>query len=165
MRERVTESRMAWLIGGVVVGLAVALYWPSEPAYALAASQSGKLAMCAVPTQVGTSEAIFVLDYTTGRLVGAAYNSQTGTFTQSYLREIAGDFGVQAGAEAEYVMIPARTEFRAGGGPASPALGAIYIGEVNSGMVVMYGFVYQSAPRPTPIQTLKVVERFKFRDL
>jgi len=155
---------MAWLVGGMIVGLAVALYWPSEPAYALSASQSGKLAMCAVPTQVGTSEAIFVLDFTTGRLVGAAYNSQTGNFTQTYVREIAGDFGIQVGTEAEYVMVPASTEFRAGGGVASPALGAIYIGEVNSGMVVMYGFVYQSAPRRTPIQPLKLVERFKFRD-
>jgi len=164
VRKHVTESRMAWLVGGVLVGLAIAVYWPSEPAYALGVSRSEKFAMCAVPTQVGTSEAMFVLDFTTGRLVGAAYNSQAGSFTQMYGREIAADFRIQAGSAAEYIMVPARTEFRAAGGAASPALGAIYVGEVNSGRVIMYGFTFQSAPRPNPaIQPLQKVTEFSFR--
>jgi hypothetical protein len=156
---------MAWLVAGVVVGLAVALYWPSEPAYAIATSRAENFAMCAVPTQAGTSEAMFVLDFTTGRLVGAAYNSQANGFTQLYVRECAADFGVQAGSDAEYIMVPARTEFRAIAGPGrgSPAQGAIYIGEVNSGRVVMYGFTYFSAPRQAGPMTLDVVAQFPFR--
>ncbi|MGD9853871.1 MAG: hypothetical protein AB7U20_02880 [Planctomycetaceae bacterium] len=165
MRERVTESRMAWLVGGVLIGLATALYWPSEPAYAIGVSRAEKFAMCAVPTQIGTSEAMFVLDFTTGRLVGAAYNSQANGFVQIYGREVAADFGIQAGASAEYIMVPADTEFRAGGGAASPARGAIYVGEVNSGRVIMYGFAYQSAPRGGGIQPVQKIAEFRFRDL
>ncbi|MBX3439769.1 MAG: hypothetical protein KF861_19925 [Planctomycetaceae bacterium] len=156
---------MAWLVGGVLVGLAIALYWPSEPAYAIGVSRGEKFAMCAAPTQVGTSEAMFVLDFTTGRLVGAAYNSQANTFTQYFGREVAADFGIQAGQSPEYVMVPARTEFRSAGGPSSPASGAIYIGEVNSGRVLMYGFTFNSAPRPQPIQQMQVIAEFPFRNL
>jgi hypothetical protein len=156
---------MAWLVAGVIVGLAVALYWPSEPAYAIGVSRAENFAMCAVPTQAGTSEAMFVLDFTTGRLVGAAYNSQLGGFSQLYMREIAADFGVQAGSDAEYIMVPARTEFRAIAGPGrgSPAQGAIYVGEVNSGRVMMYGFTYFSAPQQARPMTLDVIAQFPFR--
>lgn len=166
MRERVTESRMAWLVCGVLVGLAIALYWPSEPAYAIGVSRSDKFAMCAVPTQVGTSEAMFVLDFTTGRLLGASYNSQVGGFTQMYGRNVAGDFQIEASGGAEYVMVPARTEFRSAGGAASPASGAIYVGEVNTGRVIMYGFTFFSAPRRNAgIQELQKIDEFSFRGL
>lgn len=166
MQKRVTESRMAWLVGGVLVGLAIALYWPSEPAYAVGVSRSEKFAMCAVPTQVGTSEAMFALDFVTGRLVGASYNAQAGGFTQMYGRDVASDFGIQAGAAAEYIMVPADTVFRAAGGAASPASGAIYVGEVNSGRVIMYGFTYFSAPRPNAaVQQIQKIDEFSFRGL
>ena len=167
MRENLKDQRLAWMTGGVIIGLAVALYWPAEPAYAIAVDRAERFAMCAVPTQAGTSEAIFVMDFVTGRLVGAAYNSQAGDFTEFYIRELAGDFGVQAGTDAEYIVVPARTEFRAiagAGRRGSPATGGIYVGELNSGKVNLYGFMYQSAPRPGPPQQLVPVATLKFRE-
>ncbi len=167
MRERVRDQRLAWMAGGVIVGLSIALYWPAEPAYAIAVDRAERFAMCAVPTQAGTSEALFVLDFVTGRLVGAAYNSQHGGFTEFYIREIAGDFNVQAGTDAEYIIVPALTEFRAVAGAGtrgSPATGGIYIGELNSGQVILYGYTYRSAPRPGPPEPLAKVAAFPFRE-
>ena len=167
MRERVRDQRLAWMTGGVIIGLSIALYWPAEPAYALAVDRAERFAMCSVPTQTGTSDALFVLDFVTGRLVGAAFNSQAGGFTEFYIREISGDFNVKAGSDAEYIMVPARTEFRAiagAGQTGSPAIGSIYIGELNSGQVSLYGFMYRSAPRPSPPQELVKVATFPFRE-
>ncbi len=167
MRERIRDQRLAWMTGGVIIGLAIALYWPAEPAYAIAVDRAERFAMCAVPTQTGTSEAIFVLDFVTGRLLGAAYNSQANDFTEFYIREIAGDFNVQAGSDAEYVIVPARTEFRAiagAGQRGSPAIGSVYIGELNSGQVTLYGFMFRSAPRPGDPQPLKKVATMRFRE-
>lgn len=169
MREGIRDQRLAWMTGGVIIGLAIALYWPAEPAYAIAVDRAERFAMCAVPTQAGTSEALFVMDFVTGRLVGAAYNSQSGAFTEFYIKELAADFGVQAGAEVEYIIVPARTEFRAIAGAGtgrrgSPATGGIYVGELNSGKVILYGFMFQSAPRPGPPQPVIKVASFPFRE-
>ncbi len=167
MRERLRDQRLAWMSGGVIVGLAIALYWPAEPAYAIAVDRAERFAMCAVPTQTGTSEALFVLDFVTGRLVGAAFNSQAGGFTEVYIREIAGDFKVQAGTDAEYIIVPALTEFRAVAGAGtrgSPATGGIYIGELNSGKVILYGYTYRSAPRIGPPEPVHLVAEFPFRE-
>ena len=89
------------------------------------------------------------------------------SFTEFYIREISGDFNVKAGSDAEYIMVPARTEFRAiagAGQTGSPAIGSIYIGELNSGQVSLYGFMYRSAPRPSPPQELVKVATFPFRE-
>ena len=171
MKQRWSETRMAWLLCGIVIGAAIALYWPHEPAMADAIDRSDKFAMASVRTQAGSSEAVFVLDFVTGRLVGAAYHSQTGRFSQRFARNIASDFNIDAGTPAQYSMVPAFIEVRAGGTAAgsggTPASGALYVGEMNSGNVILYGFRYMASPRgaanaaPTPMQP---IGNFKFRE-
>lgn len=166
MSHRWSETRMAWLLCGIVIGLAVALYWPSEPAMAEAVDRSDKFAMCSVQTQLGNSEAVFVLDFLTGRLVGGAYLAQTSTF-QTYARNIAGDFKIDAGTPAQYSIVPASIAVQAGGtagGAGTPASGSLYVGEMNSGKVVLYGFLYRSSGKPGPTIELIPLGIFPFRE-
>lgn len=71
VRRNFTEHRIVWLVTGMVFGLALAYYWPHEPAHASDVALGDKFAMCTAETLAGNSEAIFVLDFTTGRLLGA----------------------------------------------------------------------------------------------
>jgi hypothetical protein len=161
---RLSESRMAWLAIGTVFGMILSYYCPHEPAYANAAAMSEKFAMCTTETQIGNSEAIFVLDMVTGRLLGAAHatNPQTpNVFTQTYQRNLAQDFGVVD--NAQYVMVPGRALIQARAGGASPATGVVYVGELTSGVINMYGFGYVQANRPVPTQQLTLLGSFPWR--
>jgi hypothetical protein len=167
MQRARSESRTAWLISGIVIGLAVALYWPHEPALAQVIDRADKFAMITVPTQPGEGEAVFLLDFITGRLVGADFNAQAAQFTQKYLRNIAADFNVAADSEAQYAIVSGFIDLRGGAaraGGGTPALGGIYIAEMNSGQVILYGFAYTSAARNMPVQEIVPIARFPFRE-
>ncbi len=162
MSTEKTESRFAWFIGGAIAGLAVALYWPHEPAFAEAVDSSDKFAMCTVATQVGNPDAIFILDFVTGRLIGYAYNSSRGIFAQAYFRNIAADFNIDAGTDAQYVMVPGAVYPRPTSG-ASPALGGVYVGEMTSGIVWLYGFTFRNTAGPQAPQPMVPMGNVNFR--
>ena len=102
MQPQGMNSRFATLVCGLVLGLGVATYWPHEP---LKADASGleKFALCTAPSMANQSDAVFVLDSVTGRLVGALHNVQAGNFTQTWTRNVAVDFGVVE--NARYIMV------------------------------------------------------------
>lgn len=150
---------MAWLLAGTLFGMALSYYCPHEPAYAHAAAMSDKFAMCTVETLPAQSDAVFILDMVTGRLFGAAHNAQTGGFSQTYARNLAQDFRVVE--NAQYVLVPGRAILQSTGG-VPPASGVVYVGELNSGMVNMYGFHYNQN-RPMMGQPLVPVGSFRWR--
>ncbi|MDA7503875.1 hypothetical protein OAF98_00795 [Planctomicrobium sp.] len=161
MKNRLTERKTFWVALGTLLGMSIAYYCPQEPAYADSASSSEKFSMCTVETLAGQSEAVFVLDHLTGRLLGAAHSPQTGTFTQTFARNLAADFKVVD--NAQYVMVPGRVQVR-GGGQSPPANGAIYVGELNSGLVNMYGFTYAAGGRVQPVKELIPIANFPWRN-
>lgn len=161
MKQSVTEKKTFWVGVGTLLGMIIAYYCPQEPAFADTASGSEKFSMCTVETLAGQSEAIFVLDHLTGRLLGVAHSQQTGTFTQTYARNLAADFKVVD--NAQYVMVPGRVRVSSGGN-APPANGAIYVGELNSGLVNMYGFQYSAGGRPMPVRELIPIANFPWRN-
>lgn len=160
MQTRIADRRITWLVAGAVLGMAIAYYCPTEPALADTAASGDKFSMATCNTLAGNSDAVFVLDMVTGRLLGAAYNTQTGGFTQTYARSLAADFGVTT--RGEYVMVSGLGNLRStGGGP--PATGVIYVGEMTSGMVNMYGFLYQQSPALQPTKELVLLASFPWR--
>lgn len=161
MRARLTERKTFWVAVGTLLGMTIAYYCPQEPAYAGSAAVGDKFSMCTVETLVGQSEAIFILDHLTGRLLGAALSPQTNSFTQTWARNVAADFKVVD--NAQYVMVPGRIEVRSGGS-APPANGAIYVGELNSGLVNMYGFQYTGGGRLVPVRELIPIANFPWRN-
>lgn len=160
MKARRYDGRAAWLAAGVIFGLGLAIYWPHEEAQATAVDRSNKIVMTSVSTGDSTSDAVFVLDLVTGRLIGAGYTTQAGGFTQTWARNLAADFKV--GENAEYVMVPGRFVIQQQGGGDIPANGGVYVAELNTGVVHMYGFPYQES-RPQPTKPLVLIARFPFR--
>ena len=162
-RRVAPASRWTWIGLGVVMGFAVAGLLPTEPALAQVVESNEKFAMVATPTITSQADAVFVLDYLTGRLVGAAYNSNLGGFSQYYFRNVAGDFNLAGGAEPQFVILPAFLNPQTrGGGPA--ATGGIYIGEMTSGQINVYGLAYGNAARvnPKPVE-IALLDTFQFR--
>lgn len=156
------RSRKYYLLAGILIGMACSYYLPHEPAYADSVDHSQRFAVCTAQTTVGNSEAVFVLDFVTGRLVGASHNTQAGSFTQSWVYNVAADFN--AGDDAQYVMVPGYVSLRGTAG-ATPALGGIYIAELNSGIVNLYGFNYIQGNRVALGQPMIPIAQFPFRDV
>lgn len=136
MKSNWTETRLAWLVLGMVLGGVLSVYWPQEPAYgAYAASGGDRFCMCVGTTTIGTSDAVFLLDQTSGRLVGGIYAN--GKFGALYARNLAADFGVTD--KAHYNMVPASVGARVPG-RGQTAEASIFVGEESSGLVIMYAF-------------------------
>ncbi len=153
MEQKLTDRKITWLVAGTVLGMTIAYYCPAEPAYASTAMASEKFSMCTARTLVGNSDAVFVLDNVTGRLLGAAYSTQSGTFNQFYARNLALDFNVVE--NAQYLMVSGDANLKSGsGGP--PASSAIYVGELNSGIVAMYGFPYSQTSRGAKLELVPI---------
>ena len=135
MKSNWLETRIAWLILGALVGGVFSVYWPQEPVYgAYTAAGGSKFQMCTCTTSIGTADAVFLLDQTSGRLVGGIYAN--GQFGAVYLRNLAADFGV---GEGEYNMVPGSVGARIPGRGQTAEAG-IFVGEQKSGLVVMYAF-------------------------
>lgn len=162
MSDRIFNHRGAWLAAGVLLGLAVATYWPAERARAEAVDRTNKIALVSARTTVGSSDAVFVLDFVTGRLIGAAYNTQIGAFNQKYYRNISDDFEVSE--NAQYAIVPGNVAIPQAGGGATPAGGGLFVAELTTGKVAMYGFPYNETPqRRQGVSPIVLVSGFEFR--
>ena len=156
----ISDRKTFWLAVGTVLGMVIAYYCPQEPAYAGSASAAEKFSMCTVPVNVNASEAVFVLDNVTGRLIGALHSLQASGFNQTYQRNLAADF--QVTENAQYLMVSGSIQV-AGAGATPPAQGAIYVGELTSGIVNMYGFTNAPGGRLQAPKELIPIASFPFR--
>ncbi len=149
MLNRVSESRILWLVVGVMIGLGISYFWPHEPALAIASDRNDKFALATVPVSVDL-DMIFVLDFLTGRLHGAALDRQGTGFAARYIRNVAADFNVDPQAEPKYAIVAGRAAFANTAG-AQFANGVLYVSELSSGRVVAYKIPYRITNRPIPI--------------
>ena len=81
MQPNSNERRLVWMGMGLMAGLCLAYIWPHEMAHAVATDRDDRFAMCTVDVGFGNADAVFVLDFLTGRLQGAMLNQQTASFT------------------------------------------------------------------------------------
>jgi hypothetical protein len=152
-----------WLTAGVVVGLAIAVLWPSRPLTASTSDRNEKFGMCTV-WMTDNLEAVFVLDYLTGKLTGACLGKQGNAgFVQSFIRDVGSDFNVK-GVKPQYAMSSGLAQIRAAPG-VQPAASVIYVAELTSGQVGCYGIPFRlpNAKNPVPI-TLSKIDSFPFRE-
>jgi hypothetical protein len=155
---------------GVMAGLALAWVWPHEPV-AATSDRDARFAMTTIPVKDVTIggfrdnlDGVFVLDFLTGRLTGAVLNNKTGKFFHAYVKNVAADFNVDPTAgPASYAIVSGNTGLTSQRG-VTFANGTIYIGEMNSGVVIAYGFPYVEANRPIPPIELFKVDFFQFRE-
>lgn len=163
VRVTIPDSRGLWLGLGLVAGLIVAQLWPSEPALATATDRSDQFAVSVGPSNISQpSDAMYVLDFLTGDLKGAAINASTGKFTQFYYRNILADFGLDPQVKAKWTMVAGNTTLNSGGGgTAAPTV--LYISELNSGRVVAYGYMSQETQVPQGVKPFLPLDTFRFR--
>jgi hypothetical protein len=169
MRASVSDSRVVWLLGGLLAGLGVAYFWPHEPAYASTADRDSNFVLITVP--VGTSaagindpmEGVFILDFLTGQLKGAVLNRQTGKFASLYTRDLAKDFKVDPQAAPHYALASGYGQV-ANQRAKQFASGVLYVAELTSGVLAAYTFPWVEAPRPAPVHhDLVILDHFQWR--
>lgn len=164
MSSRRMEFRPFWIGLGLVAGLALAFCWPAERAQAIGTDRNERFAITSVTTGFQQPDAIFVLDFLTGRLVGGLLNQQSAVFTNYYFRNVGADFGIDPTAKPQFVLMSGEGALN-NRGPAQLATGLIYIGELTSGKVVAYRFPYRISPTPVGVITLEPFAFFSFRDV
>ena len=167
MQPRANERRLVWMGLGLVAGLCLAYCWPHEAVQASATDRDDRFAVCTVETQTsfGQPEAVFVLDFLTGRLTGAMLSQQSYAFTNFWFRNVAADFNLKANqaAKAKYCIIPGNAYLTSGGG-ATLSTGMVYVGELTSGKVIAYSFAVRNSKTPLPVMPMEPVAFFPFRE-
>lgn len=161
----VKNTRMVWFTCGVLGGLMISYFWPSEVALADTDRDAGgsKFAVVTVNTGVATGDAVFVLDFLTGRLFGAAINAQTGKFTQTYARNIMPDFNLSPDIKPSFVVTSTSLFISVRGSRKQPSTNGLCVAELKTGRVIVYAFPYATDPRAQPLETLTMVDGFRFR--
>jgi hypothetical protein len=158
-----TDRKGLFLLVGLVAGLALASIWPHEPLSASTSDRNEKFAMITTPVGLA-AEGVFVLDFLTGRLSGAVLSRtrNSAAFTNYYFRNVADDFQVR-GAEPNYTITGGVAEIPNAGAVQFGA-SAIYIAELNSGVVRAYGIPYRvSQVKMDPVPLLPG-DSFSFRE-
>jgi len=163
MSQRIMSRWIVWFGAGIICGLGIAYFWPQQPSWAAATDRNDKFAVTTVRMD-GDTEAVFVLDFLTGRLQGAVFNKQANQFVASYYRNVASDFKVNTDLEAKYAILSGLGSLQSRG-QAQFAASSLYIAELTSGRVNAYAIPYQvwNRPLPRPVQLVPMTS-FSFRE-
>jgi hypothetical protein len=161
---RIGESRGVWLAVGLLLGLGIAYFWPHEPLRADQADRNDKFGMLSTAASAGggfaAGEAVFILDYLTGRLQGFFLSPRVGGFTQMFYRDVAKDFGL-GGGQATYAFVGGQGQLIGHGGTWGSSM--IYVAELNTGALVAYAFPYTEQNRQAAPEEMVVVDKAQFR--
>lgn len=168
---RSASSRLqsgVWLGIGLVAGLMVARLWPEERLQAVATDRDERFAITTVAVDplggAGQNpEAVFVLDFLTGRLTGGILNAQNGVFVNSYVRDVAEDFKLDGAGKPKFAIMSGVANLPNMRGVQSAA-GVLYIGELTTGKVIAYRIPYRTSTKQLPTQTVEPFTQFSFRD-
>jgi len=163
--QNVKVNRVAWLAGGLILGLAIAYFCPHEPTYANTADRDTQFSMVTIPVGVSAAgindpmDAVFILDFLTGQLKGAALNRQIGRFASFYFRDLSKDFEVDGDADPHYCMVSGYSQMP-NQNNVSMASGMLFVGELTSGKVAGYSFPWKETgtPGPIPLQPMDVFQ-------
>ena len=157
-------GRLSWMALGLVAGIAIASIWPHEPLRAASSDRNQKFAM--VTCQVGNGyEGVFVLDFLTGRLVGACLGRVQAVtqFQYYYLRNVAEDFKVAGQGEPYYAISAGYADIQSRGN-AQFGASVIYVAELNSGKVGAYAIPFKIAQQKVAPVALTPIGDFPFRE-
>ena len=163
--KQLTKNPVLTMTLGFILGAGVMILKPQPPLKAAAGNSNDKFSMATVPaSNLGDSEAVFVLDHLTGILRGGLMSGQTGGFAFTYLRNVAADFQVNpATPEPKYSIVGGPIALRSSGG-AQPANGVLYVAELTSGAVIAYGFAQpRGRGSAAPLELVRL-DAFSFRE-
>jgi hypothetical protein len=168
MWDVIKNHRGAWLAVGVVVGLAVANYWPQAPLHASATASQENYSIATGYVDGLETEAVFFFDSLTGELKGAVISPQNGKFLTFFAANAMTDLGINDVAGAQFLMVTGTMDFKRSPGTAQLGTCVVYVTEVSSGQVVAYGVPWTkarstaNAPAEVP---LVLLDRYQFRNV
>lgn len=164
MTTQQSNHKWVWLLTGLVAGISIASIWPHEPLTAAVADRNEKFGLISAAVTVD-AEAVFVIDYLTGRLTGALLQRTRGgtAFVNFYYRNLAEDFKVGATGEPYYAVSSGFAEIPNSGG-SQWGRSALYVAELTSGKVGAYAIPFQITQRKLPPQPLTPIDVFPFRE-
>lgn len=159
-----STNKWLWLVTGLVAGISIASIWPHEPLSAETTDRNEKFGLITVPVTVD-AEAVFVIDYLTGRMTGAMLQrTRQGTnFVNFYYRNLAEDFKVGASGQPYYAVATGFAEIPNSGG-SQWGRSALYVAELTSGKVGAYAIPYRIAQTPQAPVPLIPINSFPFRE-
>ena len=135
----ILSGRFYWLAIGMLVGSLSSGFLPHSPLYASATHGADGFAIATGDVDDGI-EGLYVLDHVTGELKGAVFNPIARKFTGFYQSNILQDFGVTAGGgDTRFLMVTGVADMRRGAGKFRMARSVVYIADVKSGTVAVYG--------------------------
>ena len=161
MHTRISDSRGVWLVAGLILGLGVTWFWPHVPLRADQSDRADKFGICSVPCTLAiaglpSTEAVFILDFVTGRLQGFYLNPQQGGFTQMFYRDVADDLRLNAKGAGQpvYAFVGGQGQFSGQGTSWGGSL--IYVAEMTTGTLVAYAYPFSQNNAGTPQQMVPV---------
>ncbi|MBL9080910.1 MAG: hypothetical protein JNK76_03845 [Planctomycetales bacterium] len=137
------KQNFSFLAAGLIVGLVVGGFLPHAPIYAVATDRQDNFALATGEVD-GDMEGVFVLDSTTGELTGALVNTSKlpPVLGVVYSANVMKDMALDGSKDVKFTMVTGLLPLRPGQGVAQWAASVIYIAEVNSGKLAVYGMPY-----------------------
>lgn len=149
---------------GVVVGLVLGGLWAPRAMQAVATDREESFAMATGLVDDGI-EAVYTLDFLSGQLSAAVVNPQSRQFSMSYQRQIAQDFGLEAGKNPKFLMVTGQNELR-GGGQAQFGGSILYVAELGSGKMASYAIPFNRSALNRPgavVEAIVLLQVVPFR--
>jgi hypothetical protein len=164
MARRIGNYQLAWLITGLIGGVLLAGIWPTQPTFATATDRLEQFGIATGFTDEGL-EGVYILDFMTGQLQALVIHRQLQKFAARYVRNVSGDFGVEAERNPQYVMVTGRADLRqvAGRGQYT-SQGVLYVAELESGQICVYTFPF-GGDQLQKVESLPFVllDKYQFR--
>jgi len=125
------------MVPTLLVGLALGALMPHSPLHAVATDRTDSFAM-ATGALDDVTEAVYLLDFTTGELHAAAISSVTRRFNAFFHANAQGDMGIVDARNPQYLLVTGNSLFRPNAGALQPANSVIYVAELTSGKLAAY---------------------------
>ena len=142
MIHRRIRSRATYLALGLGLGLLLGLnlrgIWPHTPIHATATHGEENFAVATGFVDEET-EAMFFLDFFTGELRASVPSRQNGAFLSFFQHNISNDFDDLQTKNPKYRMVTGVADFIGGRGNTQIARSVVYIAEVTTGTIAVYG--------------------------
>ena len=138
-------SGLVWLGIGLAAGVVLGSFLPNTPLHAVSGDRTETFAIATgyCDEQV---EAIWLLDFLTGKLNAAAVSKQTGAFNSFFTRDIAADFGIDQGKNPRFLMCTGVADLRrAGGARMAPSRSTLYVAEITTGKLAAYSLPWSAS--------------------
>jgi hypothetical protein len=168
MTPSYNSKRWGWIVCGIAIGGLLSFCLPAQPLHAVATSGQDGFLLATGPID-NNIEGVYFLDGLTGELQGAAINVNNGLFTTFFKTNVVRDLQLGQAKNPKFLMVTGGLALR-GKNVIQPGLSAIYVVELNSGVLGAYAVpwaggrsnVAGAAPQYLSFQLL---DKAKMRDV